>query len=266
LPEGSEVRIITDRVSKLILDRTITQLKIMGGRFVKKPPAGFDDFQKAISSRALRVTDVNCHGKFMYWTLERDWSVWISLGMTGNFSRSIKTPHAALRWSHALSFMDRTTTRNLFFVDQRRFGTVKFVQDPAALDDKLNSLGNDLLATDPGWEQLHEALLRRPKQEITQALMDQGRFAGVGNYVKADALYRAKISPKRNAGSITAEESQALYSAIRLIFQDSYEIGCNGARYQKICYRQKTDLNGNPIIKEQTADRRTTWWCPAIQV
>jgi len=31
-------------------------------------------------------------------------------------------------------------------------------------------------------------------------------------------------------------------------------------------YNQKTDLHGNPVIKEQTKDKRTTHWVPNIQI
>ena len=266
MPEGSEVRVITDHVKRKLEGRVITQIKIVGGRFVDNPPFGFDEFEKTVNTKGVLVKSVDCHGKFMYWTLDNDWSVWISLGMTGGFTCNKKAPHAALRWSHVHPHYDaRASTRLLFFADQRRFGTVKFVQDPVALQDKLDKLGVDLLADDPGWEKIHVNLTRKPQQEITQALMDQKRFAGVGNYVKADALYRAGISPRRLCGAITEDDSRRLYDAIRLIFKDSYEVGSNGEYYQKVCYSQKADPDGNPIIKEQTADKRKTWWCPTIQ-
>ena len=108
--------------------------------------------------------------------------------------------------------------------------------------------------------------------------MDQKNVSGIGNYLKAECLYDAKISPHRFCCDITTEESNRLFDSCRRIIQLSYQTG--GAtikNYRKpngkkglysqrfAVYNQKTAPCGNEVIKEKTLDKRTTHWCPIRQ-
>jgi len=259
----------------MLVGRDLLRIRILGGRYVKKPPAGFSEIQNALGIGPLRIEEVGCKGKFIYWRLEDGWSVWNTLGMTGTWSRS-KQKHAAVRFSHSPADAETVVLRPLFFADQRRFGTLKFVQDDSLLQEKLSGLGADLLQEDPGWVPFYCSLVSKPTREITQALMDQKLFAGVGNYIKADALYLSRISPRRIVNTITPAEARLLYDAVREVMITSYESGGNTisdyrdvngqqGEYRRHCYGRTTDVHGNLIIKESTQDKRSTWWCPSLQ-
>ena len=49
---------------------------------------------------------------------------------------------------------------------------------------------------------------------IYAVLLDQKNFAGIGNYIKNDALYLARISPHRKTHELTTEEITHLYEGI----------------------------------------------------
>ena len=116
------------------------------------------------------------------------------------------------------------------------------------------------------------------KLTVAEAVMTQSVIAGVGNYIKADALWLAKISPHRIVGDLTDAELTKLNTSIQTVMKESYRSG--GAtiysyknfdnekgEYNRrfLVYNQKTDPDGNPVKREQTKDKRTTHWVPLVQ-
>ena len=63
--------------------RLLTNVVVKSGRYLKKPPTGFDAF---MASLPLNVLGVGVHGKFMYILLEGKRSIWSTLGMSGQWS------------------------------------------------------------------------------------------------------------------------------------------------------------------------------------
>ena len=122
------------------------------------------------------------------------------------------------------------------------------------------------------------SLRRKDKKTVVEALMDQSVVSGVGNYVKAEALYLAKISPHRLVSSLTNAELCDLNAATRSVLVNSFESGgatlksyqdfygeAGDATQRFAVYGRKSDPAGREIIKEQTKDGRTTHWVPGIQ-
>jgi formamidopyrimidine-DNA glycosylase len=48
-----------------------------------------------------------------------------------------------------------------------------------------------------------EKLDKYPKKTLPEILMDQKMFSGIGNYIKSECLYRAKLNPHRTVNSIS---------------------------------------------------------------
>jgi DNA-formamidopyrimidine glycosylase len=164
------------------------------------------------------------------------------------------------------------------FHDPRHFGTLKFVKGREQLNRKLATLGPDMLSGPPDEAGFRSALLKKPTRTVAEALMDQSVVSGVGNYVKCEALYAAGVSPHRTVESLTCLEHMHLRRAIIDVMEASYTSGGatiatyrqgDGAKGQAqsrfMVYGNKTDPSGNPVVREQTLDGRTTHWCPAIQ-
>ena len=98
--------------------------------------------------------------------------------------------------------------------------------------------------------------------------MDQGVISGVGNYVKAESLYRAEVWPGTTVAAMSGKEIKGLYFAIKNVLQESYDVGQKGLhdnsdRMQ--VYGKKTDPLGNEVKKTEFSDKRTTHWVPAVQ-
>ncbi len=266
MPEGPEVRRYAIDLSKVVTGRSLQSVSIVSGRYAKTAPEGIEDFQEALS---LNVLGTGVHGKFMYWLLEGTWSIWSTLGMTGAWS-SNPSKHTRFKF-----ILDGET---VYYNDIRNFGTMKFVKGPQPLINKLKKLGPDLLSEKCDDDLFISRLRSQDSKLIVQALMDQSVVAGVGNYIKADSLWLAEISPHRKVGDISDEELRKLNNAIRDVMVSSFESGGAtlrsyaqfdgsageyGSRF--LVYNRKVDQDGNSVIKEKTKDGRSTYWSPDRQ-
>ena len=267
MPEGPEVRKIAKELAERVSGSTLKSIDILTGRYTKKDPSGLEAFHIQLPKK---VIGAGCHGKFMYWILEDECSIWSTLGMTGYWGEE-KTNHARVRFN--------LDDGPVYYSDQRNFGTLKFVRGKFSLIEKLTSLGPDMLSDDVEDKDFIKRVRERPGWEIAKVLMDQTIIAGVGNYIKADSLWLAKISPHRKICDISNNELSVLNQSIRKVMKESFKTGgvtaesyegdtSGDVEYTRrfLVYNQKLDPDDNEVVRELTADNRTTHWCPAVQV
>jgi len=267
MPEGPEVRKNAESLAHRASGRQVIKIEILSGRYVKKMPSGLPGFRSALPKK---VIGVGAHGKFLYWLLDDELSIWSTLGMTGHWT-SNPSDHSRLKVI--------LSDGEVYFNDQRNFGTIKFVRGKFQLIEKLKSLGPDMLAEDVGDEVFIKNIRKYENWTITKALMDQRIVAGIGNYIKADSLWLARISPHRKITDMSDAELSTLNSAIKQVMKESYQSGgATIASYKNfdgsqgeysrrfLVYNQKTDPDGNDVIRELTDDKRTTHWCPSVQI
>ena len=104
-------------------------------------------------------------------------------------------------------------------------------------------------------------------------MMDQSRLSGVGNYLRAEILYRSKISPYRTLVSLSDEDIKVLYNNTLKIMMESYNQ--KGKYYQGTkcgdgfslrVYKQETDPNGHPVLTFNDRDNRTCYHVPQVQI
>jgi formamidopyrimidine-DNA glycosylase len=107
----------------------------------------------------------------------------------------------------------------LVYRDVRRLGTV-WLLDEAAWDAYTARIGPEPLDPAFGVSQFADCM-RGTRQAIKKALMDQRRIAGIGNIYANEALFRAGISPSRQAGRLRPAEVEALHRSIRDILGDA---------------------------------------------
>lgn len=269
MPEGPEVRRTTDGLVSCFLNKEIELLEFGSGRYSKKPPTGYTDFCEKLPKL---VTAVGCKGKFIYFLFGDGSSLWNTLGMSGYWSHQPGKHNRAV-----LTTCDHST---MFYNDMRNFGTFKYVSSQDELTKKLNSLGPDLLSEDVSLSAFRKSLTKgkRADKPISQLLMDQSVVSGVGNYLKAEILYRCRMSPHRICRNISDGEFETLLHASRSIMKLSYETGGATIRNYKdasgkngmynrrfAVYNQKLDPQGNEVVRETTQDKRTTHWVPSLQ-
>src|SRR5690606_11992285 len=85
------------------------------------------------------------------------------------------------------------------FEDLRNFGTLKLTDDKNEIFNKFDSMAPDLIRTKYSAQTLIQRFKEiKSKKLIVVLLMDQTHksvVSGIGNYMVAEILYRAKISP-----------------------------------------------------------------------
>jgi endonuclease-8 len=130
----------------------------------------------------------------------------------------------------------------------------------------LRRLGPDILADPPELDRMIANLRRADGgREVGDALVDQRLVAGIGNVWRAEALWRARVSPWRRLGSLDDEDlSRVLEEAARLM-RASVETD----REERAIYRRAgrpCPRCGTPIQSRGQGDaNRTAYWCPTCQ-
>tara|TARA_B100000768_G_C11211862_1_gene346388 strand:+ start:173 stop:982 length:810 start_codon:yes stop_codon:yes gene_type:complete len=269
MPEGPEVKNIVNELSKFLKNKNLNSILIHSGRYSKKYPDNFLEFEKKLP---LKILEVKCKGKFIWFQLENKWSIWNTLGMSGGWNLE-KSKH-----SH-IEFL--VENQSIFFTDVRNFGTFKFCNDESKLNKKLKSLGPDILEKEFNLEIFMKILKKKSllNKTIPEVFMNQSHISGIGNYLKSEILYKSKISPFRVINSLSIYEIETLFTNIIKIANNSYKSGGATIRnysninseegtytFQFKVYQMKKDPLGNIVQKIQTKDRRTTHWVPEIQI
>ncbi len=107
-----------------------------------------------------------------------------------------------------------------------------------------------------------------PNEMICDAILDQNIFAGVGNIIKNEVLYRCRIHPESLVGKIPFEDLNAIitecsiYSFEFLYWKKKYELKKHWEAYTKtVCLRCNL-----PLIRKHTGHRnRRSFFCTNCQ-
>ncbi|MFL5925232.1 MAG: Fpg/Nei family DNA glycosylase [Gaiellaceae bacterium] len=127
-------------------------------------------------------------------------------------------------------------------------------------------LGPDIVADSPDLEAMVAKLRREhPGRELGDALLNQRLVAGIGNLWKAEALWRARLSPWLRLDAVSDEELERVLGEAARLMRASVEDG----RQARSVYRKA----GRPCPRCGTAirsrgqgdDNRTAYWCPSCQ-
>jgi formamidopyrimidine-DNA glycosylase len=142
------------------------------------------------------------------------------------------------------------------------------VHDPrllggVSLDPDEDRLGPDALSVTAA--QLRD-LLAGSAAPLKARLMDQARLAGVGNLLADEILWRASLSPRRRAGSLTPAELRRLHHHLRTTLD---ELSARGGSHMGdlMLARERggrCPRDGAELMRA-TVGGRTTYWCPRHQ-
>ena len=119
-----------------------------------------------------------------------------------------------LKHTHAI--LKLASGRELRFVDPRRFGRL------SVAIGGFEAGGIDPLEADI---ERFVAMFRGRKTPIKSALLNQKLLRGVGNIYADEALFRARIRPRRRASSITRDQLVNLYAGLQKVLKEAIELG-----------------------------------------
>lgn len=207
MPELPEVEITRQGITPHIVGKTISQVIVRNGNLRRKVRP---DLPQILDNATLKCTQ----RRAKYIILEFDLGVLIiHLGMSGSLRIILPNSSTPLKkHDHIdLLFTDGTILR---YHDPRRFGLFEWFYGVSENASILQNLGVEPLDEEFNGTYLYQHLNNK-KLPIKTALMSGKIVVGVGNIYANEALFMAKISPKRLSSCLKRQECNALSETIK---------------------------------------------------
>jgi formamidopyrimidine-DNA glycosylase len=281
MPELPEVEVLTRHLRPLLLGKTIRGVVVKRAKVLRPTAPG--KFRRTLLG--AKFTGLSRRGKYLVFRLNgkpagKRITLLGHLGMTGRMFLARKGGPVPV---HAAVVFD-LGAESFVYEDTRYFG--RLTLDGSAME----KLGPEPLGGDFRPATLAQAL-RRSRQAIKVKLLDQMLVAGVGNIYASEALFRARLSPKRAANRLTSREIGRLWRAIRKVLAEAIRWGSTvplnfgGVESDGLFYFGRApetpdfyeerlrvyDREGQPCpncrrpIRRLTQAARSTYYCPCCQ-
>jgi formamidopyrimidine-DNA glycosylase len=173
------------------------------------------------------LTSLIRRGIFLKATLSSNDVLYMHLGMSGRFSidndlTAVYNSNNSTNPKHNHVIFEMSNGVVVTYNDPRRFGFMELIApgEPSRLD-KMGPEPLDNMFNAP---YLFNKLSGK-KSAIKSALLDQSIIGGLGNIYVCEAIFKAKISPKRLAGSLTIKETEILVNEIKGVIKKAIEAG-----------------------------------------
>ncbi len=214
MPELPEVEVLARYLDSLLKGRVIRHVKVHRAKSIRPTIDG--TFSKRLTGS--RILGVGRRAKFLLFHLRKgDKEPYILLGHLGMTGRMyVQRAGRDLPKHTAVSF--RLNRGEFVFEDTRYFGRMTLEVDV------MNKLGPEPLREGFNGEILFEAL-RNCRQAIKPKLLDQTLLAGVGNIYASEALWYARISPRKIARRLTRAHCEALAVSIVKVLTEAIKQG-----------------------------------------
>ena len=271
MPEGPEIRIAADKIAKAIANQPITEMFFA---FEHLKP-----YQDILAKQL--ITRIDTKGKGMLIRFDNGLSIFSHNQLYG-------------KWMIRKSYNYPDTKRQLRLAihNEKKSALLYSASDIEILDEKaiaihpfLSRLGLDILDSKTTTRKVKARLQNKSfqRRRFTSLLLDQGFLAGLGNYLRSEILFVARVHPTLRPVDCSEQQISALAKAAIKVPQQSYQTkgitndlklvpklktcGCKRQDYrhwvfgreERPCYVCDTS-----IIKEISGGRRY-YFCPNCQ-
>jgi formamidopyrimidine-DNA glycosylase len=293
MPELPEVETVMRGLEKAMAGHRIARVELRRKDLRFPFPA---DFGERLTGQ--RIEAFRRRAKYILADLEGGDCLLVHLGMSGRFAvvkggrvRNLgefyfeegAAAEAQGAHDHVVFTLDDGT--RVIYTDPRRFGMMDvFPQSEAASHRLLGEIGVEPLGNDFNAAHLAQAFAGK-KAPLKAALLDQRLVAGLGNIYVCEALYRARLSPRRKAGTlmkrgkgdprledlarhIKAVLSEAIVAGGSTLRDYAQTDGSNGGFQDRFSVY---DREGEPChncqkpIRRIVQSGRSTFYCPSCQ-
>ena len=294
MPELPEVETVRRGLRPALEGATIERLELRrsGLRFPFSP-------RFAARLKGRRIAALGRRAKYLLAELDNGTILLMHLGMSGSFrietegEKDVKpVADAAVYYKRGkleahdhVVFHLKGGTR-VVYNDPRRFGFMLLIP-PKGSDahPMLADLGFEPMGAELSAEALAPRFAKRAAP-LKAILSDQRVIAGLGNIYVCEALWRARLSPKRAAGTLVRADGTPtarlvrLIDAVRAVIADAVEAGgsslrdyvqANGERglfQHRFCVYDREGKRcprGDGTIRRIVQSGRSTFYCPACQ-
>lgn len=294
MPELPEVETIVRRLSEALPGRRIERAEILRANIVRGTPRRF-----ARALEGARVERVRRRAKFIAAELD-DGRVWVThlrmsgrylvvakrrrngrpAGRSGGSGGRVSEAADLPEYTRAVFTLDDGT--RILYIDARTLGGMELLS-ASEWEERSAALGPEPLEPDFTPEVL-ESRLATSRQPVKPFLLDQSRIAGIGNIYAVEALWRARVSPRRRARNLGPVRARRLHRAIVDVLEEA--LGRSGTSLGS-SYLDYTDGDGDPgefyellnvydreglpcprcgtLIRRIVQAQRSTYYCPGCQ-
>ncbi len=230
MPELPEVETVLRGISPILEGNQIDYAQVNRPDLRRPFP---NNLAKRLKNR--RINFLHRRSKYILIDLSEGETLIMHLGMSGRIMISQKvagtfhhyTTHSQKHDHFILHLKDN---HQLTFNDPRRFGVIDLLKtENLELSGMLSQIGPEPLSNSFN-EAYFVSTMRLKKTNIKSALLDQRVVAGLGNIYVCEALFRAGISPKRQALRISHKKLSSLVPIIKEILLEAISSGGSSLR------------------------------------
>lgn len=281
MPELPEVETIARQLDRAISGKEISEIEVLRSN-------SFQGNKEDLIGK--KIEKIDRHGKVLVWHFKSFGDViQIHLKMTGQLiydskAHRIVGGHPTADWINKLpskhtrviiSFRDGSV---LYFNDMRVFGWIK-VTPKIEFEKWLKQLPPDVNSKEFTKDYFSE-VVGRAGRPIKLVVMDSAKVGGAGNIYANDALWLAKIDPRKRAKELTDSEIKNLFNSLKEVIEKGIKYGGAsasnyvhisglGGTYQDhfLVYKrdgEKCPRDGEKIQKIKLGGRGT-YFCPKCQ-
>lgn len=278
MPELPEVETIRKGLKRFLVGHKIEDVEIRLKKMFSGNP------KDVIGAK---IIDVRRFGKGLVIDLDNKFSIAAHIKLTGQFiykGPNVKSAPSTEKVgslpgnkTHIIFKLDKNSV--LYYNDLRQFGWIKIIKT----EDLKTLPFFKQLGPEPFKDltlDIFKKIVKSSKIAIKVLIMDQKRMSGVGNIYANDALYLAKIDPRKSASSLSEGEIEKLFAAIETVLKRGIEYGGSSelnyvnALGQEGSYQDHTLVYGKvgqncPDCKGKISKIRLggrgTYYCPACQ-
>ena len=245
LPEAERAR----QTLESVLHRRITHVDDRDTYVCRPHPPG----EIAAALEGHELAEAHRRGKFLWLETDDGPTLGLHLGMAGRILVD-EAAQPPTRWDRfTVQFADGG---RLVLRDKRRLGR-------ALIDPDFSHVGPD--AADVSRAEFRRRI-GRGHTAIKARLLNQGAISGVGNLLADEMLWQARISPRRDTGSLSTEDLDRLRRALRAAVRSAIRRGgVHTGRFVSSRRRGGSCPRDGHALERATVGGRTTFWCPACQ-
>ncbi|MGE0599881.1 MAG: bifunctional DNA-formamidopyrimidine glycosylase/DNA-(apurinic or apyrimidinic site) lyase [Dehalococcoidia bacterium] len=214
MPELPEVETIRRDLEPLVVGRTITGVDIDPATIHLLAGAPIETLRENLVGRT--ITAMGRRGKYLMLTLDDGKVFVVHLRMTG---RLVWRKREAEPEKFQRAVIELDNGHDLRWADLRKFGTWRLHDSTAEVIDKLGPEPIDEALT---LKEFRSRLANRTAP-VKAVLLDQRRFAGLGNIYVDEALFEAGIRPDTPAGDVSPQAAKRLFASARSVLERGIE-------------------------------------------
>jgi len=275
MPELPEVEYVARLLDERVSGRRIRSAELRRARLA--PHSAPDDFAARLKNSAVNF--VHRRGKNILFDLDNGRTLLTHLRMSGRFlllSGQLDDP----KFTHAVfHFHDGM---RLAFDDQRHFGLMKVIETvDMNLDRSLATLAPEPFSDEFGIDYLRSRLAVSGRS-LKEFLLDQSKVCGLGNIYASEAMFRARLSPRRLARNVPRTRLDLLHASIRNVLNEALQLAGgkvpdpivigegvygNGIRADWHVYDREDEpcVACSSSIRRIRQGQRSTYYCPKCQ-